>query len=90
MGWNRILGGAALALSAALATPVAAQSWPERPIRLIIPFPPGGGTDVVARVAAQCMNLGQPIVIDNRAGAGGTIGTELAVRAPAMATRWSR
>lgn len=79
-----LLGVAAAAL---LAAPVMAQApapaWPDKPIRLIIPFPPGGGTDVVARVAAQCMNLGQPIVIDNRAGAGGTIGTELAVRAPA-------
>jgi tripartite-type tricarboxylate transporter receptor subunit TctC len=65
------------------AVPAAAQAWPDKPIRLIIPFAPGGGTDVVARVAAACMNLGQPVVIDNRAGAGGTIGTDLAAKAPA-------
>jgi tripartite-type tricarboxylate transporter receptor subunit TctC len=65
----------------ALAVPAAAQAWPERPVRVIIPFAPGGGTDVVARVATACMQLGQPIVIDNRAGAGGTIGTDLAAKA---------
>lgn len=69
------------ALAAMLAAPAMAQSWPERPVRLIIPFAPGGGTDVVARVAVSCMNLGQSIVIDNRAGAGGTIGTDLAAKA---------
>jgi tripartite-type tricarboxylate transporter receptor subunit TctC len=71
--------------TAALALPAAAQAqgpeWPTRPVRLIIPFAPGGGTDVVARVAVACMNLGQPIVIENRAGAGGTIGTDLAAKA---------
>jgi tripartite-type tricarboxylate transporter receptor subunit TctC len=65
----------------ALAMPGAAQAWPEKPVRLIIPFAPGGGTDVVARVAVSCMDLGQPIVIDNRAGAGGTIGTDLGAKA---------
>jgi tripartite-type tricarboxylate transporter receptor subunit TctC len=78
---RRAVLGAVVAV--ALTTPTLAQAWPERPVRLIIPFPPGGGTDVVARVAAQCMNLGQPIVIDNRAGAGGTLGTDLAAKAPA-------
>lgn len=73
-----ILGVAAAAM---LTAPALAQTWPVRPIRLIIPFPPGGGTDVVGRVAALCMNLGQPIVIENRAGAGGTIGTEAAAKA---------
>jgi tripartite-type tricarboxylate transporter receptor subunit TctC len=69
------------ALAAALSLPAAAQEWPTRPIRLIIPFAAGGGTDVVARVAVSCMSLGQPIVVDNRAGAGGTIGTDLAAKA---------
>jgi tripartite-type tricarboxylate transporter receptor subunit TctC len=68
-------------LTALLALPAAAQEWPTRPIRLIIPFAAGGGTDVVARVAVSCMSLGQPIVVDNRAGAGGTIGTDLAAKA---------
>jgi tripartite-type tricarboxylate transporter receptor subunit TctC len=76
---RRALLGAVAALG--LAGPAAAQAWPDKPVRLIIPFAPGGGTDVVARVAANCMNLGQPVVIDNRAGAGGTVGTDLAAKA---------
>ncbi len=59
-----------------------AQNWPERPIRLIVPFPTGGATDIVGRVIAQqaSVELGQSIVIDNKTGAGGTIGTAEAVR----------
>ncbi len=61
-----------------------AQAYPARPLRLIVPFPPGGPTDLVARPLAQSLadQLGQPVVIENRAGAGATIGTEVAVRAP--------
>lgn len=60
-----------------------AQSYPVRPVRLIVPFTPGGGVDIVARTMAQKMSegLGQTIVIDNRAGAGSLIGIELAARA---------
>lgn len=59
-----------------------AQNWPERPIRLIVPFPTGGATDIVGRLIAQqaSVELGQSIVIDNKTGAGGTIGTAEAVR----------
>ena len=63
----------------------AADGFPERPLRMIVPFPPGGSVDVVARIAGQKMTeiAGQSIVVDNRAGASGNIGTELAARAPA-------
>lgn len=61
-----------------------AQNYPTRPIRLIVPFPPGGTTDVVARLMAQKITdaWGQQVVVDNRPGAGGTIGTELAAKSP--------
>jgi tripartite-type tricarboxylate transporter receptor subunit TctC len=72
---------ASAALIGALA-PAAAQSYPSRPISLIVPFPPGGSTTVVARIIAERMSetLGQTIVIDNRGGAGGTVGTRAAAR----------
>ncbi|HYH41650.1 MAG TPA: tripartite tricarboxylate transporter substrate binding protein [Burkholderiales bacterium] len=62
---------------------VHAQTYPAKPIRMIVPFAPGGNTDIIARVFAPKMgeNLGQQIVIDNRGGAGSTIGTEAAARA---------
>ncbi len=76
--------GAALLL-ATLASVAAAQSYPARPVRLIIPFPPGGSNDIVGRmIAAQLGDrLGQQVVVDNRGGAGGTIGTELAAKSQA-------
>jgi tripartite-type tricarboxylate transporter receptor subunit TctC len=60
-----------------------AQSYPSKPIRFIVPYPPAGGTDVVARILADPLTavLGQPIVIDNRGGAAGNLGTDLAAKA---------
>lgn len=67
-----------LAASMLICTHAFAQDFPIRPIRVVVPFPPGGGTDVVARTMAPKMSelLGQPVIIDNRAGAGGNTGTE--------------
>ena len=61
-----------------------AQTYPSRPVRLIVPFGPGGGTDIVARLIGQWLSerLGQQFVIENRPGAGGNLGTEAVVRAP--------
>jgi tripartite-type tricarboxylate transporter receptor subunit TctC len=60
----------------------AAQDWPARPVRLILPFPPGGGTDILGRLIAERMSasLGQPVVTENRGGAGGNVGAEAAAR----------
>lgn len=77
---------ALLALALPLAAGAAfAQAWPAKPITLIVPFPPGGPTDVASRIVAQKMSaaLGQNIVIDNRSGASGTVGAAAAARAPA-------
>src|SRR5687768_644074 len=65
------------------ASDTAAQAYPSRPVRLIVPFPPGGGTDIISRTVAQKLSegWGQPVVVDNRGGANGLIGTELAARA---------
>ena len=73
---------AALA-AVALAAPVAAQNYPSKPIRLIVPFPPGGGTDSVSRLVAQELqkSTGWTIVVENKAGAGGMIGLQEAARA---------
>ncbi|MDP2257011.1 MAG: tripartite tricarboxylate transporter substrate binding protein [Polaromonas sp.] len=78
----RMLGAAAL-IAASAATQ--AQAWPERPVRLVVPFPAGGATDLVARVIAQRVSkdIGQQVIIDNKAGAGGSIGSAEAAKATA-------
>ncbi len=75
---------AALALLLAIATPASA-AWPERPIRLVLPFPAGGPTDTLARQLAQQLQLelGQSVVVDNRAGANSAIGSDIVAKSPA-------
>jgi tripartite-type tricarboxylate transporter receptor subunit TctC len=62
-----------------------AEAWPQRPVRIVVPFPPGGNTDGIARIIAQRLGdaLGQPFVVENRAGASGAIAAEAVARAPA-------
>ncbi|MCG2592504.1 tripartite tricarboxylate transporter substrate binding protein [Ramlibacter sp. XY19] len=73
------------AVLAAASLAVAAQSWPARPVKVIIPFPPGGTLDAVGRQLAQKLGdqLGQPFVVDNKPGGNGTIGADLVSKAPA-------
>ncbi len=76
-----VLCGLAWIASGSIAT---AQQYPNRPIRFIVPFPPGGGNDIVGRIVALRLYdaLGQQVVVDNRGGAGGTIGTDITAKAP--------
>ena len=81
--WNRLLLAAVL-IVAPLAH-AAAADYPSRPLRLLVPFPPGGGVDLIARVIGGRLTdgLGQQVVVDNRAGGGGVIATDIAAKAPA-------
>ena len=74
----------ALACVAGLSFSALAQQYPAKPVRMVVPFPAGGPTDIVGRTIGQKLNdtLGQPVIIDNRAGAGGVIGTEHVAKSP--------
>ena len=80
----RLLACIALGTLIAASTAAAADNYPRKPGRLILPFGAGGSTDVIGRIFAQRFSeaWGQTLVVDNRAGAGGIVGTELAARAP--------
>jgi tripartite-type tricarboxylate transporter receptor subunit TctC len=80
---RRLVLSAALALAAALSAPSFAQGWPSKPVTMIVPFPAGGTTDIVARLTAQKLSeaWGQPVIVDNRAGAGGNIGSAMVAKA---------
>ena len=74
-----------IALSAALINVASAADYPTKPVRLVVPQPPGGGSDLIARMLVQGLGarLGREIVVDNRGGAGGIVGTELVAKSPA-------
>lgn len=82
---RRVLIGAGTAGLVAPRIAFAQEEWPQRPIRIIVPYSPGGGTDLITRVLAEAMrpSLGQPIVVENQAGANGVIGSDQVARAPA-------
>jgi len=73
-----------LSLLLAAAAPAAAQGYPAKPVRLILPFPPGGPSDILGRALSQKLGeqLGQPVLSDNRPGAGGNLGMEVAAKSP--------
>ena len=82
---RELLGALAAGPLAAVSPSVRAQTWPTRPIRLIVPFATGGGSDFIGRFMAQRLGqaLGQPMVVENRPGAGSTLGIEMVVKSPA-------
>jgi tripartite-type tricarboxylate transporter receptor subunit TctC len=81
--WTRRSFAAALAATLALPRAACAQAWPDKPVRLIVPYPPGGFTDVTARVLAQPLmqQLRQPVLVDNKPGANGTLGVAALAKA---------
>jgi tripartite-type tricarboxylate transporter receptor subunit TctC len=81
---KRLLSGALLVLAAATAGTSFAQTYPSKPVRIIAPFAPGGGTDFIARLIAQKLTerIGQQVIVENKPGAGGNLGAEFAVKSP--------
>ena len=79
---NKVL---VLVMFASVATAQAQSAWPQKPIRIVVPFAPGGNTDSIARVMAErfTQSLGQPVLVDNKVGAGGAIAAEFVAKAPA-------
>ena len=81
---RHIIVAALSAFAAFLAAPVQAQEWPAKPIKLIVPFPAGGGTDIIGRVVGNKLAelLKQPVVVENKPGAGGNVGVDIAAKSP--------
>ena len=82
-GWVGLCGAAVMTLAPWQMALAQAQAYPSKPIKMIVPFPAGGTTDIVARLVAQRMTetMGQPVLVDNKAGAGGAIGADLVAKA---------
>lgn len=83
---GRLFAATAITLATWMVMPAAAQErWPAKPVRLVVPFAPGGSTDVIARMVGQKLSVlwGQPVVVENRAGAGGNVGADLVAKSTA-------
>src|SRR5437868_1214457 len=80
----RVLYVSLAAVGVLAAEPASAQQYPSKPVRIVAPFAPGGGTDFIARLMAQKLTegLGHQVIVDNRPGAGGTLGTEIGLKSP--------
>src|SRR5205085_2857187 len=81
---HRLLAVVALVLASLVPAALSAQAWPTRPIRVIVPYPPGGTSDILARSLGDKLGaaLGQPIVVENKPGANGNVGAEFVAKAP--------
>ena len=79
---TRVAAATAAVFAAAFAVPALAQAYPDKPVRLVVPFPPGGGTDIISRIVADKLTAtqGYKIVVENKAGAGGTVGLDAAAK----------
>jgi len=77
-----LLGAGSAVVGSVLAQPALAQSWATKPIRIVVPYPPGGSSDIIARLISQPLSeaLKQTVVIENRAGANGNLGTDLVAK----------
>src|SRR4051812_15922987 len=84
---TRLLMGLIVALVYST-TPAQPKDWPSKPIRVVVPSPPGGPPDLIIRMLAPKMNLGQPLVIENRAGVGGMVGTAYVAKTPPDGYTW--
>ena len=84
-GWKAAAAATFAAVAAVASPAVLAQAFPSKPIKMIVPFPAGGTTDIVARLVAQRMSesMGQPVLVENKAGAGGAIGADAVAKSPA-------
>src|SRR5688500_12704740 len=71
--------------AALLAPPLQAQTWASKPVRIVVPYPPGGSSDIIARLISQPLSeaLKQTVVVENRAGANGNLGTDMVAKSPA-------
>ena len=85
MNLPRMAASLAASLAILVAAPAAAQEWPSKPVKIIVPFAPGGGSDFIARYIARRLSeeLRQPFIVDNKPGAGGNIGVEQGLKSPA-------